>query len=226
LSDKIEKPKEADLYPPIKALLESQGYEVKAEVASADVVAKRGDEPPIVVEMKTGFSLALFHQAVERLGVVDQVYVAVPRGTGAGFWKALKANTRLCRRLGLGLITVRLKDGFSEVHCDPTPYAPRKNKRKSQALLREFQKRKGDPNVGGVTRTTIVTAYRQDAQKIADYLKENGPTKASTVAKETGVDRARVIMADNHYGWFEKVERGVYGVGTSPSSQQSNRKTA
>ncbi|MEO0543337.1 MAG: DUF2161 family putative PD-(D/E)XK-type phosphodiesterase [Pseudomonadota bacterium] len=226
MSNSKQRPKEAELYPPVKALLEAQGYEVKAEVASADVVGKRGDEPPVVVEMKTGFSLALFHQAVERLNVVDHVYVAVPRATGATFWKALKANTKLCRRLGLGLITVRLKDGFAEVHCDPAPYAPRKNKRKSEALLREFQKRQGDPNVGGVTRTTIVTAYRQDAQKIADYLKENGPTKASIVAKETGVDRARAIMADNHYGWFEKVERGVYTLAVSPSTPQSDQKTA
>lgn len=220
MSNAKSKPKEADLYPPIKALLVAQGYEVKSEVASADIVAIRGDEAPIVVEMKMGFSLALFHQAVERLTLVEAVYIAVARGTGAGFSKALKANIKLCRRLGLGLITVRLKDGFAEVHCDPVPYAPRKNKRKSQALLREFQKRQGDPNVGGVSRTIIVTAYRQDAQKIADYLRENGPTKASIVAKETGIERARKIMADNHYGWFEKVERGVYGPAVSPSPPQ------
>ncbi|MEO1746526.1 MAG: DUF2161 family putative PD-(D/E)XK-type phosphodiesterase [Pseudomonadota bacterium] len=212
MSEKAAKPKEADLYPAIKALLEGQGYEVKAEVASADVVACRGDEPPVIVEMKTGFSLALFHQAVERLAVAEHVYIAVPRGTAAGFWKALKANTKLCRRLGIGLITVRLKDDLAEVHCDPAPYAPRKNKRKATALLREFQKREGDPNVGGITRTTIVTAYRQDATKIADYLRDNGPTKASEIAKATGIDRARTIMASNHYGWFERVERGVYGL--------------
>ncbi|MEM0900730.1 MAG: DUF2161 domain-containing phosphodiesterase, partial [Pseudomonadota bacterium] len=160
--------------------------------------------------MKTKFSLALFHQAVERLSVCDHVYIAVPRGTGAGFWKSLKSNTKLCRRLGLGLITVRLRDEFAEVHCDPVPYSPRKNKRKSAALLREFQKRVGDPNIGGVRQTTIVTAYRQDAENIRAFLIENGPTKASVVAKATGVDRARQIMADNHYGWFERVERGVY----------------
>ncbi|MEL6437425.1 MAG: DUF2161 family putative PD-(D/E)XK-type phosphodiesterase [Pseudomonadota bacterium] len=212
MSEKAAKPKEADLYPAIKALLGGQGYEVKAEIASADVVACRGDEPPVIVEMKTGFSLALFHQAVERLAVAQHVYIAVPRGTGAGFWKSLKANTKLCRRLGIGLITVRLKDDLAEVHCDPLPYAPRKNKRKATALLREFQKREGDPNVGGITRTTIVTAYRQDATKIADYLRDNGPTKASEIAKATGIDRARTIMASNHYGWFERVERGVYGL--------------
>jgi hypothetical protein len=32
------------------------------------------------------------------------------------------------------------------------------------------------------------------------------------VAKLAQVERARAIMADNHYGWFERVERGVYGL--------------
>ena len=42
----IRKPKETDLYPPVKALLEGQGYEVKGEVGAADIVACRGDEDP------------------------------------------------------------------------------------------------------------------------------------------------------------------------------------
>ncbi|MEM1375974.1 MAG: DUF2161 family putative PD-(D/E)XK-type phosphodiesterase [Pseudomonadota bacterium] len=207
-----QKPKETDLYAPIKQLFEGQGYEVKSEVAAADVVAMRQGEGPVVVELKTGFTLALVHQAIERLGVSDTVYVAVPRQTGKAACKALKSNIKLCRRLGIGLITVRPRDGFTEVHCDPGPYAPRKNPRKSKALLREFERRKGDPNTGGQTRQTITTAYRQDAILIADYLRENGPTKASVIATVTGVERARLIMAANHYGWFERVERGVYRV--------------
>ena len=70
--------RETDLYEPVKRLLEGQGYTVKAEIGAADVVACRGDEPPVIVELKTGFSLALFHQAIERLKLCDTVYVAVP----------------------------------------------------------------------------------------------------------------------------------------------------
>ena len=33
--------KEADLYPPVKAYLEAQGFEVKAEVGALDVMARR-----------------------------------------------------------------------------------------------------------------------------------------------------------------------------------------
>lgn len=206
------KPKETELYAPIKLLLEGQGYEVKAEIGAADVMALRGDEAPVIVELKTGFTLTLVHQAIDRLAITDTVYVAVPRQTGKAAWTAIKNNTKLCRRLGLGFITVRLADGFCEVHCDPVPYVPRKSKPKTARLLREFAKRDGDPNMGGTTRTTIITAYRQDATKIADYLRKHGPTKASIIAQQTSIERAREIMAADHYGWFVKVERGVYGV--------------
>jgi hypothetical protein len=217
----LAKPKETDLYAPVKALLEGQGYEVKSEVGAADVMAVRGDEPPVIVELKTGFSLSLFHQAVERLAVTDHVYIAVPRGRGRRFLSSLRGNMKLCRRLGLGLVTVRLEDGFCEIHLDPGPYAPRKSKTKTERLLREFAHRVGDPNEGGSTRRTIVTAYRQDAVCVAGWLAGNGPAKASDVAKATGVGRARNIMADDHYGWFERVERGVYRLSPKGDEEHS-----
>ena len=43
-------------------------------------------------------------------------------------------------------------------------------------------------------------------------LHDDGPTKAAHVAKRTDVDRARRIMADDHYGWFERVATGIYGI--------------
>jgi hypothetical protein len=210
---------ETDLYPPVKTFLEDQGYVVKAEVGAADVVALRGAEPPVVVELKLGFSLALFHQCVERLKVSEDVYMAVAHKAGKPFYKAVKANTALARRLGLGLMTVRLSDGLVTVHCDPGPYAPRKNAKRSASLLREFARRQGDPNDGGQTRAGLVTAYRQDAVRIAVYLFEAGASKGADVAKETGVSKATAVMRDNHYGWFEKVEKGVYGL--TPSGAQA-----
>lgn len=216
----MAKPKETDLYPPVKKLLEDQGYEVKSEIGAADVVGVRGDEEPLVVELKTGFTLSLFHQAIDRLAITDTVYVAVPRGSGRAFLSSLKSNLKLCRRLGLGLITVRMEDGFTEIHLDPGPYAPRKSKAKSTRLLREFARRVGDPNLGGSNRTTIMTAYRQDAMRVAAHLGEAGPSKASDVAKATGISRARTIMADDHYGWFERVERGIYCL--SPKGEKAS----
>lgn len=201
---------ETELYSPVKALLEAQGYEVKAEVGAADVVACRPGEEPVIVELKTGFSLSLVHQAVARQSVTDAVYIAVPRSTGRRFQTALKQMKTLCRRLGLGLITVRMKDAHTEVHCDPAPYTPRKLKARKAGLLREFARREGDPNTGGATRVGLVTAYRQDAIRCASYLAAAGPSKGAQVAKATGVEKATRLMADNHYGWFRRIEKGVY----------------
>lgn len=203
---------ETELYPPVKAFLEGQGYEVKGEIGAVDVMAIRSGEDPVIVELKTGFSLTLFHQAIVRQSVSDAVYVAVPRGKGRVFQASLRNNTKLCRRLGLGLITVRLKDGAVEVHIDPAPYAPRKSARRKSHLLREFAKRSGDPTPGGAIRSGLMTAYRQDALRCLSLLTKHGPMKARYVAESVGVDNARNIMADNHYGWFDRVERGIYAV--------------
>lgn len=210
---------ETELYAPIKALLEGQGYEVKGEVGSVDIVAVRGNEEPLVVEMKSGFSLTLFHQAVDRQRITDAVYVAVPRGSGKVFGAALKRNITLCRRLGLGLMTVRLRDGFVEVPLDPAPYKPRKAPRQKARLLSEFARLAGDPNTGGSTRKGLVTAYRQDALRCLACLNEAGPTKAAIVARQSGVANARRLMADNHYGWFDKVATGIYTL--SPNGQRA-----
>ncbi len=213
--------RETELYAPIKQLLDEQGYTVKSEIGSADVVACRDEEDPIIVEMKTGFSLSLFHQAIARQAITESVYIAVPRGRGQAFQKALKSNLGLCKRLGIGLMTVRLKDGLVEVHSDPAPFRPRLSKPKRARLLREFAKRVGDPNTGGATRSGLMTAYRQDALKCLHFLNTNGATKASKVAAACNVENARRLMADDHYGWFERVETGIYGL--TPNGLQALR---
>ncbi|SNS75769.1 DUF2161 domain-containing phosphodiesterase [Tropicimonas sediminicola] len=212
--------KETDLYGPVKALLEGQGYEVKGEVGPADLVACRQDEAaPVIVELKRGFSLALIHQAIDRQAITDAVYIAVPRGAGRRFLKALSENRALCRRLGLGLITVRLPDGHVEIHLDPAPYRPRPAPARRSRLLREFARREGDPNTGGAAAGPLVTAYRQDALRLAAHLATHGPSRGAEVARATGVAQATRMMADDHYGWFERVERGVYGL--TPNGQRA-----
>lgn len=198
--------READLYPPVKAYLQRQGYEVKGEVGAADVVGRRGDDI-VVVELKRSFSLALFHQGVDRLALTDAVYLAVPAGGKA---KALKANVKLARRAGLGVLTVRERDGLVEVLADPGPYAARQSKKKKTRLLRAFDRLKGDPNEGGATRHGLVTGYRQDALACARFLAVHGPSKGAVVKEWAEVPQATQIMAADHYGWFTRVSRGVY----------------
>jgi hypothetical protein len=61
-------------------------------------------------------------------------------------------------------------------------------------------------------RGARVTAYRQDALACAAHLAEAGASKGAAVRDATGVARATTIMRDNHYGWFRKVDTGVYAL--------------
>lgn len=205
--------RESDLYPPLKAYLEAQGYVVKAEIGNCDLMAIRGDEPPVIVEMKLSFSLALVMQGVQRQSLFEHVYLAVPVSSEKGWKLRYKDIIRLCRRLGLGLLAVRTgrKSGV-EAHLDPGPYRPHRRSKRAGRMLREFERRVGDPNRGGTTGVKRVTVYRQDALRCARHLAAHGPTKGSEVAKATGVTRATPLMRADHYGWFERVAPGIYAL--------------
>jgi hypothetical protein len=207
--------RESDLYEPIKRHFQNLGYVVKGEVGAADVMAVRGNEPAIIIELKLGFSLTLFHQATERLRISDHVYVAVVRPEGKFGYKRLKLNQNLCRRLGLGLLTLRVRDEFVELHCMPEQYNPRKSAKKSKQIMKLFERLDGDPNSGGATRHGLVTGYRQDALKCATFLAISGASRGAVVAKETGVESATSLMRNNVYGWFDKVEQGVYALNST-----------
>lgn len=202
--------READLYPALKAYLEGQGYLVKAEIGACDILARRGDDPPLAVEMKTSFSLQLVLQGVARQGLFDTVYLAVPVSAGRGWSLRYRDITALCRRLGLGLLAVDIAQATVTAHLDPAPYAPRKSASKAARLLREFDRRVGDPNIAGTTRTPRMTAYRQDALRCAAVLGRSGPARAMLVARGSGVARAGTLLRADHYGWFDRVATGVY----------------
>jgi hypothetical protein len=59
-----ERRSETSLYQSVKRYLETLGFTVKGEVCGCDLVAIRGDEPPVVVigELKLSFSLDLVLQ--------------------------------------------------------------------------------------------------------------------------------------------------------------------
>jgi len=199
----------------VKAHFTALGYQVKGEVAAADMVAiplAQDKTEPVIIELKTGFTLSLFHQAIQRQSMTDQVYIAVPRKSGKAALVAIRRNKMLCRRLRLGLITVRLSDGQVVVHCEPKDFTPRKIKARKTKLISEFERRHGDPNKGGMTSQGLMTSYRQGALRCAKVLHDEGACKASYVAKMAGFEKARNCMASNHYGWFEKIDRGIYGL--------------
>jgi hypothetical protein len=197
---------ESDLYAPVKALLEGQGYSVKGEVRGCDVVAVRGDEPPVIVELKRAFGMGLVLQGINRLALSDAVYLAV------GAWpKNLRDVRRLCRRLGLGLMVV--VGERVDILLDPAPYKPRKDRRRLGRMLGEHARRIGDPTLGGSsTKVPMMTAYRQEALRCAGLLAKNGPMKIAALKLAADAPKAAAILSADYYGWFERIERGIYGL--------------
>jgi hypothetical protein len=204
---------EAALYPAVKAFLERQGYVVRGEVCGCDLVARRGDEAPVIIELKLRFTLSLLLQGVDRLALSPLVYLAVPRpaAQARGVRPDTKTVRSLCRRLGLGLILIGAR-GSVDVIEDPVPYRPRQAKRRVELLLGEFDRRRGDFNAGGSSRTPIVTAYRQDALRCARALAAAGPMPLSDLRIASGVAGAAAILQRDVYGWFNRVRRGTYGL--------------
>jgi hypothetical protein len=73
----------------------------------------------------------------------------------------------------------------------------------------EHRRRRGDPVVGGGSRTPIMTAYRQDALACAAAMVD-GPKRPRDL--KTISPRAANILLHNVYGWFARAERGVYAL--------------
>ena len=205
---------EAALYSPVKQFLERQGYEVKGEVKGCDLVARRGAEPPVIVELKLRFNLPLVLQGIDRLALTERVYLAVPRperqARGGLLAPERPEIRKLCRRLGLGLILVGLTRKSVEILEEPVPYRPRQAKSRALRLLDEFSRRVGDANVGGAVGVPLVTAYRQDALRCARVLAHGGPMPVGSLRTAAGVPRAARILQRNVYGWFDRIERGTY----------------
>jgi hypothetical protein len=198
---------ETALYLPVKKFLEKLGFTVKGEIGGCDLVALSGDEPPVVVigELKLSFNLELILQAVDRASACDEVWLAAKfsqRGKG----RESDARYRnLCRRLGFGMLAVTTS-GAVEVIVSPTT-VPRRDPKRRSRLIAEHRKRQGDPALGGSTRAPIMTAYRQQALACAAALCE-GPRKVREL--KPAIPDAPKILLHNVYGWFDRVERGIY----------------
>jgi hypothetical protein len=200
---------ESALYAPVKRFLEAQGFQVKGEVCGCDLVALRGDEPPRVVigELKLRFSLDLVLQGVERTAASDEVWLAVRASLRRGRENDRRVR-KLCRMLGFGLLGV-FANGHVQVLVEPVPWRPRSDRKRRARLIREHQRRNGDPVSGGVTKVPIMTAYRQQALACAAMLSQ-GPGRPKEI--KLRVPDAPKILLRNVYGWFDRVERGVYAL--------------
>lgn len=201
---------ETSLYLPVKRFLEGLGFAVKGEIAGCDLVAAKGDDPPVVVicELKLSFNLELVLQGVDRATVADEIWLAA-RLSSRGKGREGDARFRnLCRRLGFGLIGVT-EAGTVHVLANPEASGLRRNARRRSRIMAEYHKRQGDPVAGGSTRQPIMTAYRQQALSCASLLSA-GPLRPRDV--KLVVPDAPKILQSNVYGWFTRPERGIYAL--------------
>lgn len=199
---------ETSLYLPIKAFIEAAGYEVKGEIGGCDLVGVAAGDPPIVVicELKLSFNLELILQAVDRAAIADEIWIAARiSATGKGR-EADRRYRDLCRRLGFGMLGVSDRGEVSVIVNAVTPM-PRTNPKRRSRLVREHQKRRGDPTLGGSTRKPIMTAYRQQAMLCAEALAA-GPLRPRDM-KAQAPDAGKILLS-NVYGWFERVQPGWY----------------
>lgn len=199
---------ETSLYQPVKTFLEAAGYAVKGEVGGCDLVGLAPGDPSVVVicELKQSFNLELILQAVDRAAIADEVWIAAKvsaRGRGR---EADRRFRDLCRRLGIGMLGVSDRGEVSIIVSSVSPM-PRTNPKRRTRLVREHQRRRGDPTKGGSTRTPIMTAYRQQALACAEALLA-GPLRPRDI-KERAPDAGKILLG-NVYGWFERVRPGLY----------------
>ncbi|CDZ70585.1 Hypothetical protein NGAL_HAMBI2610_21880 [Neorhizobium galegae bv. orientalis] len=201
---------ETSLYLPVKTFLESFGYEVKGEVGGCDLVGLSGTDPAVVVicELKLTFNLELILQAVDRAGVSDEVWIAARVSAKGRGREADKRYRDLCRRLGIGMLGVSDQGEVSVLVSSVSPM-PRTNPKRRTRLVKEHRKRKGDPAVGGSTKVPVMTAYRQQALACASAL-SGGPLRPRDMKQ--AAPTAGTILRANYYGWFERIDKGVYGL--------------
>ena len=204
-----ERTRETFLYSPVKRFLESLGLDVKGEVCGCDLVALRAGEPPVVVigELKLGFNLELVLQGVDRMAACDEVWLAVGPSGRRGRERDPRVR-KLCRLLGFGLLGVSTR-GQIELLIEPGPWRPRRDRNRRSRLVSEHRRRVGDPVLGGTSKRPIMTAYRQQALACAASL-ASGPRRTAEI--RSVVPEASKILLRNVYGWFFRLERGVYGL--------------
>jgi hypothetical protein len=206
----VIKLKETNLYDGVKSYFENLGFLVRAEVKDIDVCAV-SEDLLVGIELKKNLTVDLLVQGALRQKVCDLVYVAVPRPRRFRKNREFTNTLHLLRRLELGLLFVDVDKGLAEEILEPSYFNLDKarkalvNKRKK--LLKEIKGRSLSLNEGGSSRKKLMTAYREESLKTVALMLEKG----SVAPKDLKLFGLRgSILGDNYYGWFKRIERGIY----------------
>ncbi len=204
--------KETRLFDPLRDYLQGQGYSVYSEVKNCDLVAQK-DEETIIVEIKVQLSLRLVLQGVQRQELYPNVYLAVPINGGKKYPANYASVKRLLRRLGMGLIFVRFLKTKTRVEVVLHPDEPVKfsRPRSRRMIISEINGRYAEFNRSGEPSSTEkLTAYKQQAIAVAHFLYSREKASPAQMRAAGLPSKCQQILSSNFYGWFDRVDRGVY----------------
>ena len=136
-------------------------------------------------------------------------------------WRGVQ---RVLRQLELGLLIVHFGPTGPRVEraFDPLPYQRRKLSRRRTAVISEIDRRSGDHNTGGSTRTPLVTASGRTPSSSRVRCKQPDPPRPGPCAPWAPGTKTLAILTHNHYGWFQRVQRGVYALTDRGTSDLDN----
>lgn len=205
---------EAELSLPVSQWLEAQGYRINQEVRNCDITAVKGEEL-LILELKLRFNLTLVYQALERKRITSSVYVVIPLKGSRSAPPQYKRMRLLLQNLQVGLLVVRYMRGGPRVELllHPREYTLQNRVKGKAAILREIHSRYGEFNRGGQASTVArITAYRQEALRIAWLLEKEGEDSPAALRKKGCGIKTQSILSQNHYGWFNRTGRGRYQI--------------
>jgi hypothetical protein len=199
--------KEVDLSPLLEAFFKNMSYVVKSEVMHMDMMCCKEDQC-FGVELKLDLSLKVINQALDRLKMIDTVYIATlkPKKESETF----KEKKRIIKALGIGLIYVDVSLESVHIEFDPTkPIQVRK--KEAIKLKKEFDQRRLSKNEAGMHQKKVMTVYKEQLLVLLGALYHHSG-KFSEIKKMYNINNIQGKLYKNYYGWFKHIYHGVYQV--------------
>lgn len=210
----MEKTKECQLFNPIKKYFTEKGYTVQGEVKNCDIVCIKDDEIT-VIELKKSFNLKVLYQAIDRKAFSNYVYIAIERPKNFRK-KEVKYMFKILQAMEIGLITVSMDTPIKSIQIILEPVYKKINysSKKRKMILNETKNRNLYINIGGSStkNAKLLTAYRESSIHIACALEVLQKASAKELKSITKIEKAYNILYDNHFSYFQKIERGVYSL--------------
>lgn len=196
--------KEKGLFEPLKVfLLKNMGCErVYAELHDIDAVGKHGNVA-IGVEMKTSLNFKVIEQAINRIGLVDYIFICVPKPK----FRHRSFILDWLKELGIGLIY------YDKASRTTTIYSWGKRHRRSKYtnILNNVKEEIHSVNIGGSKGGDTITEYKLTIEKIKEclYFHKNGLTidvlleKVQTHYSNPKPSTAATLRAHWNDNWIE-----------------------